>query len=85
MARWLVAGLGGRRLLAALPVNRLPLFEQGTALVAAMAVISVVVAASVRGVVLLLTDMALITEELAGRAARTWCRWWPSSRCTRCW
>jgi hypothetical protein len=35
-----------------------------------MAAISVVVAASVRGVVLLLTDMALITEELAQRAAR---------------
>jgi voltage-gated potassium channel Kch len=40
------------------------------ALLGAMGVISVVVAASVGGVVRLLTDMALITEELAGRAGR---------------
>lgn len=70
MARWLIPvwAVGGFSL--ALPVNRLAVDDQGVALLAAMVVISVVVAASVRGVVLLLTDMALITEELAGRAAR---------------
>jgi hypothetical protein len=70
MARWLIPVWAVGAFSLALPVNRLPVFEQGSAIVAAMAVISVVVAASVRGVVLLLTDMALITEELAGRAAR---------------
>jgi hypothetical protein len=64
-------GMVDRRLLSlALPVNRLPVAEQGAALLGAMAVISVVVAASVGGVVRLLTDMALITQELAGRAGR---------------
>ena len=70
MARWLVPVWSVGAFSLALPVNRLPAFEQGAAVLAAMAVISVVVAASVRGVVLLLTDMALITEELAGRASR---------------
>ncbi len=70
MARWLIPVWLVGALSLALPVNRLPAFEQGVAVIAAMAVISVVVAASVRGVVLLLTDMSLITEELAGRAAR---------------
>ena len=70
MARWLVPVWAVGAFSLALPVNRLPVLEQGVAIVAAMAVISVVVAASVRGVVLLLTDMALITEELAARAAR---------------
>jgi uncharacterized membrane protein len=70
MARWLIPvwAVGGFSL--ALPVNRLAVDDQGAALLAAMVVISLVVAASVRGVVLLLTDMALITEELGGRAAR---------------
>ena len=70
MARWLIPVWSVGAFSLALPVNRLPVFEQGTALVLAMAVIAIVVAASVRGVVLLLTDMALITEELAGRASR---------------
>ena len=70
MARWLVPVWAVGAFSLALPVNRLAVFEQGAALIAAMVVISVVVAASVRAVVLLLTDMALITEELAGRAAR---------------
>jgi hypothetical protein len=70
MARWLIPVWAVGALSLALPVNRLAAQDQGIAVLAAMAVISVVVAASVRGVVLLLTDMALITEELAGRAAR---------------
>lgn len=70
MARWLVPVWAVGAFSLALPVNRLPMLEQGWALLCAMAVIAVVVAASVRGVVLLLTDMALITEELAGRASR---------------
>lgn len=70
MARWLLPVWSVGVFSLALPVNRLPVFDQGAALLLAMGVISVVVAASVRGVVLLLTDMALITEELAGRAAR---------------
>ncbi|MBR0680704.1 hypothetical protein GXW74_09405 [Roseomonas eburnea] len=70
MARWLIPVWAVGAFSLALPVNRLPVFEQGTAVLAAMAVISLIVAASVRGVVLLLTDMALITEELAGRVSR---------------
>ncbi|MBP0464790.1 two pore domain potassium channel family protein [Roseomonas sp. PWR1] len=70
MARWLIPVWAVGAFSLALPVNRLPMLEQGTAIIAAMGVIALVVAASVRGVVLLLTDMALITEELAGRAAR---------------
>jgi hypothetical protein len=70
MARWLVPVWVVGACSLALPVNRLPGFEQGVALLAAMAVISVVVGASVGSVVRLLTDMALLTEELAGRASR---------------
>lgn len=70
MARWLVPVWAVGALSLALPVNRLPDLDQDWALVAAMAVIAVIVAATVGGVVRLLTDMALITEELAGRAGR---------------
>jgi len=70
MARWLVPVWAIGACSLALPINRLPAAEQGIALVAAMAVISIVVGASVGGVVRLLTDMALLTEELAGRASR---------------
>lgn len=70
MARWLLPIWAIGVFSLALPVNRLPVFDQGTALLGAMAIISIIVAASVGGVVLLLTDMALITQELAGRAGR---------------
>jgi hypothetical protein len=70
MARWLIPVWAVGAFALALPVNRLPVFDQGAALLMAMGVIAMIVAASVRGVVLLLTDMALITEELAGRASR---------------
>ena len=70
MARWLIPVWLVGALSLTLPVNRLGVLDQSVAVIAAMAVIAAVVAASVRGVVLLLTDMALITEELAGRAAR---------------
>jgi hypothetical protein len=70
MARWLIPVWAVGAFSLALPVNRLPVVDQDMALLAAMTVIALVVAASVRGVVLLLTDMALITEELAGRASR---------------
>lgn len=70
MARWLVPVWIVGALSLSLPVNRLAPGEQAVALLGAMAVISVVVAASVGGVVRLLTDMALLTEELASRASR---------------
>lgn len=70
MARWLLPVWAIGAFSLALPVNRLPPVQQGAALLGAMAVISVVVANSVGGVVRLLTDMALITQELAGRAGR---------------
>lgn len=70
MARWLIPVWAIGAFSLALPVNRLPVFDQGVALLGAMAVISVIVAASVGGVVRLLTDMALMTQELAGRAGR---------------
>jgi hypothetical protein len=70
MARWLIPVwvVGGFSL--SLPLNRLSPFDQGLALVAAMAAIAVIVAASVRPVVLLLSDLTLITEELAQRLHR---------------
>lgn len=70
MARWLIPVWSVGAFSLALPVNRLPVLDQATALLGAMAVISVVVATSVGGVVRLLTDMALLTEELASRASR---------------
>lgn len=70
MARWLIPVWMVGVCSLAFPVNRLPPADQGVAVLAAMTAISVMVAASVRGVVLLLTDMALITQELAGRASR---------------
>jgi hypothetical protein len=70
MARWLVPVWAVGALSLALPVNRLPDIDQGWSLLRAMVVIAIVVAASVRGVVLLLTDIAPITEEPAGRASR---------------
>ncbi len=70
MARWLIPIWVIGAFSLALPVNRLPMHDQGAALLGAMVVISVVIAASVGAVVRLLTDMALITEELAGRASR---------------
>jgi len=70
MARWLIPVwvVGGFSL--SLPLNRLAPFDQGLALLAAMAAIAAIVAASVRPVVLLLSDLTLITEELSGRLRR---------------
>ena len=70
MARWLIPVwvVGGFSL--SLSLNRLSPFDQGLALIAAMATIAVIVAASVRPVVLLLSDLTLITEELAHRLRR---------------
>ena len=67
MARWLIPVwvVGGFSL--SLPINRLAPFDQGLALLAAMGAIAAIVAVSVRPVVLLLSDLTLITEELAGR------------------
>jgi hypothetical protein len=70
MARWLVPVGAVGALALSLPVNRLVADDQGLALLGAMAVIAAVVATSVGGVVRLLTDMALLTEELASRASR---------------
>ena len=70
MARWLIPVWSVGVFSLALPVNRLPVLDQGIALLAAMAVIATIVAASVGAVVRLLTDMALLTEELASRASR---------------
>lgn len=70
MARWLIPVwvVGGFSL--SLPINRLAPLEQGLALVAAMTVIAGIVTVSVRPVVHLLSDLTLITEELAGRLRR---------------
>ena len=70
MARWLIPVwvVGGFSM--SLPLNRLSPLDQSFALIAAMATISAMVAASVRPVVLLLSDLTLITEELAGRVKR---------------
>ena len=70
MARWLIPVWVVGAFSLSLPLNRLSPFEQGLALVAAMAAIAVIVAASVRPVVLLLSDLTLITEELAQRLHR---------------
>ena len=70
MSRWLLPVWLVGALAMSLPINRLPGFEQSLALLGAMAVIAIMVAAQVRGVVLLLTDMALIMEELGERVGR---------------
>ena len=70
MARWLLpVWLIGAASMS-LPINRLPPLEQGAALIGAMALIGIIVAISVRAVVRLLTDMALILEELGDRVLR---------------
>jgi len=51
-----------------LPINRLDVTGQSVALVAAMAVIGALVALAARDVVRLLTGVAVILEEMAGRA-----------------
>lgn len=70
MARWLIPVwvVGGFSL--SLPLNRLDPFDQGLALLAAMGAIAAIVAVSVRPVVLLLSDLTLITEELSARLRR---------------
>jgi hypothetical protein len=70
MARWLIPVwvVGGFSL--SLPLNRLAPFDQGLALLAAMGAIAAIVAVSVRPVVLLLSDLTLITEELFARLRR---------------
>ena len=70
MARWLLPVWMVGTLSMALPINRLDPFDQSIALLAAMSVIGAMVALSVRGVVLLLTDMALIMKELGDRVGR---------------
>jgi hypothetical protein len=67
-ARWLAGVSAVGAICFALPVNRLEPAAQAMALMAAMAVIGVVVAFSVRDVVRLLVDVALIMEELGQRA-----------------
>ena len=70
MARWLIPVwvVGGFSL--SLPLNRLAPFDQGLALLAAMGAIAAIVAFSIRPVVLLLSDLTLITEELSARLRR---------------
>ncbi len=70
MARWLIPVwvVGGFSL--SLPLNRLAPFDQGLALLAAMGAIAAIVVVSVRPVVLLLSDLTLITEELSARLRR---------------
>ena len=70
MARWLIPVwvVGGFSL--SLPLNRLAPFDQGLALLAAMGAIAAIVAVSIRPVVLLLSDLTLITEELFARLRR---------------
>ncbi len=70
MARWLIPVWCVGVLSLSLPINRMPALHQSLGLLAAMALIAAMVASSVRGVVLLLTDMALVLEELGHRATR---------------
>ncbi|WP_203073245.1 potassium channel family protein [Falsiroseomonas ponticola] len=67
-ARWLAGVSAVGVICFALPVNRLAPEWQAAILMAAMAVIGGVVALSVRDVVRLLVDVALIMEELGNRA-----------------
>ncbi len=70
MARWLIPVWMVGALSMSLPINRMDPFDQSIAMLAAMAAIAIMVASSVRGVVLLLTDMALIMKELGVRVGR---------------
>lgn len=70
MARWLIPVWMVGALSMSLPINRMDPFDQSIAMLAAMAAIALMVASSVRGVVLLLTDMALIMKELGARVGR---------------
>ncbi|WP_431285437.1 potassium channel family protein [Humitalea sp. 24SJ18S-53] len=67
--RWLGGLLAVATVSFALPINRWTPVEQSLALVFSMATISLLVALTARDVVRLLTDAALILEEMAGRAA----------------
>ncbi len=70
MARWLLPVWAIGVICLSAPVNRLPPLGQSLALLAAMVVIAGIVAGSVRGVVLLLTDVALLMEELGQRISQ---------------
>ena len=70
MARWLLPVWMVGALSMSLPINRMDPFDQSIAMLGAMSAIAIMVAASVRGVVLLLTDMALIMKELGERVGR---------------
>lgn len=67
--RWLGGLVAVATLSFAFPINRLSPAEQSWALVFAMAMIALLVTLTARDVVRLLTDAALILEEMAGRAA----------------
>jgi hypothetical protein len=69
-ARWLVFAAGVGLVSFILPVNRLDPVWQSAALVVAMGAIAVNVAWSVRDVVRLLVDVAVIVEELGFRLRR---------------
>ncbi|MES2710183.1 MAG: potassium channel family protein [Pseudomonadota bacterium] len=69
MGRWLVPAFLVATCSMAFPVNRLSGAMQGLALLSGMALIGVIVAASVQGVVLLLVDTAIILEDLGERIA----------------
>ncbi|WP_237215275.1 potassium channel family protein [Falsiroseomonas oryziterrae] len=64
---WILATAAIGLVCFALPINRLSPTMQGAALVGAMGLISAIVARSVRDVVLLLVDVALIMEEITER------------------
>lgn len=70
MARWLVLVSLVAVLCLTLPVNRMSGANQGIALLVAMGTISVVVMASVEGVVRFLTDIAVLIDDLGQRAGR---------------
>jgi hypothetical protein len=67
-ARWLVFASAVGLVCFVLPVNRTTPGTQGAALLAAMAAIAAIAAVSVRDVVRLLLDVALIIDELTARA-----------------
>jgi voltage-gated potassium channel len=67
---WLLAALGVGAASFALPRLELDAQEQGFALLAAMALISLLVVASVRDVILVMIDVAMVFEGVAARLDR---------------
>ncbi|WP_376090332.1 ion channel [Roseomonas sp. CCTCC AB2023176] len=68
IGRWLLSLAGVAAVSLSFPANRMPGMEQGSVLLVAMALVGALVAANVREVVRFLVDMALLLNDLGGRA-----------------